>query len=56
MALKPDHPLSRIAAWWFRNLAKGCLGCFWFQTFCAGFAIGWLLAIPLLHVFYAFLL
>ncbi len=56
MALKPDHFLSRIAARWFRTLAKGCLGCFWLQTFLAGFTSGWLLAIPLLQAFYAFLL
>lgn len=56
MALKPDHFLSRVAAWWFRTLAKGCLGCFWLQTFLAGFASGWLLAIPIIHGLHAFLL
>jgi hypothetical protein len=55
MALKPDHFLSRIAAWWFRRLAGGCFGCFWFQTFVAGFATGWLL-VPLLYALHAFLL
>lgn len=47
MALKPNNIFSRLAAWWFMHIAKGCFGCFWLQTFLAGFVAGWLIAITM---------
>lgn len=50
MALKPSNIFSRIAAWWFLRITKGCLGCFLLQVFFAGFAPGLALGFGLLLI------